>query len=195
MHDAEFTTPMPGKPRGAWDRRHLPRALPKAPANQRRGLVACLCELRMPPCICASPVVHCASCIASGPLVPGPRRPHRHLPSGCLVKAMLADQIHPRAVDAPDEGVPANRSAEPLPKAQVQRNCALRRRVHLCRLAHGARRLERRDPPPELNFRLHVASGVKPADGALQRAVQKGGHAPKRARVGPASDLKPRGQI
>ena len=40
MHDAEFTTPIPGKPRGAWDRRHLPRALPKAPANQRRGLVA-----------------------------------------------------------------------------------------------------------------------------------------------------------
>src|SRR5215207_2071292 len=86
-------------------------------------------NLRIPPPRLRIPesafcILHCAL------LVPDPRLPPTHFPSRRLVKTMLADQIHPRAVNALDEPVPATRGAEPLAKAQVQRDGALCRRLH-----------------------------------------------------------------
>jgi hypothetical protein len=78
---------------------------------------------------CALCILHRA--LRGGRSRPDPRRPPTQLPSRRLVKTVPADQVHPRSVDPHDEGVPAGDGAEPLAEAQVQRNGALRGRVHI----------------------------------------------------------------
>jgi hypothetical protein len=76
-------------------------------------------------------------------------------PSGCLVKAALADQVHAAPVDAADELVSDCRRAEQLAQTNIQGSCTL---------------LPRRSGLDHLRSVRPASGNVQPADRTFERA-------------------------
>jgi hypothetical protein len=79
------------------------------------------------------------------------------------MEAVLADQVHPRAIDSAEERVPAPGAAEPLAETKTEGQGPLRGCVR------GIRQILSELQPR----RVHM----EPACGAFQRGGEKSGHA------------------
>src|SRR4029450_10768192 len=90
-----------------------------------------------------------------------PRSPFFNRPSGRLMKAALADQVHPAPVDAADELVSDCRRAEQLAQTKVQGSCSLP---------------PRRSGLDDLRSIGGAAGNVQPADRTFERAGKEACH-------------------